>query len=102
MQKAIAILTILLISASSLFAANPQKMNKVIPIVDLPAKPTKQMMSSISKNRSLYFSTILEYYEASVAYEAQLALLGKSPNKKVVAPTFQQSSKPNSKVVQFQ
>jgi hypothetical protein len=102
MRKAIAILTILLISATNLLAENPQELNerkkKVLPVIALPAKPTKQVMA----NRNVYFSTILEYYEATIAYKAQLELLGKAPNIKIIAPTFSQFSKPNQKFVQNQ
>jgi hypothetical protein len=96
MCKLIATLTLLLVFSISLFGTN------VVPVVDLPTKPTKQLMSKLNNNTDLYVEKVLNYYTASVCYEAQLNLMGIKPTKEVIAPTLEQLSKPSQKVLQFQ
>ena len=94
MRKIVASLTFLLIFSISLFSAN------VVPVVNLPAKPTKQLMSRLNKNAELFADKVISYYAVAVCYEAQLNLMGIKPVRELVAPTTDQLSKPSLKTLQ--
>ena len=96
MCKFLASLTFLLIFSITLFGAN------VVPIVDLPLKPTKQLMNNLNKNAELFAERVLSYYTTALCYEAQLHSMGIRPTRELIAPTADQLSKPNQKVLQTQ
>ena len=96
MCKLIATLTLMLVFSMSLFGAN------VVPVPNLPQKPTKQLMSRLNNSADLFAEKIISYYAAAVCYEAQLGLMGVRPARELIAPTLEQLSRPHQRVLQTQ